>query len=177
MVPAAAQASLAQVQAKVMPAAQAVQAVSKAYVDQAIAQASQSSGLTATGGTLTGPLYLSSDPTQPLQAADKHYVDTQVATAVPLAGGNMTGALTTPAMNGVQADVRGERYIHERERRESDGSAHDGRATGGAQREGVWRGMRRRDRRYERPAGGAELRERARRGADDSARDVQDADT
>jgi hypothetical protein len=103
VVPAAAQASLAQVQAKVMPAAQAVQAVSKAYVDQAIAQASQSSGLTATGGTLTGPLYLSSDPTQPLQAADKHYVDTQMATAVPLAGGNMTGALTTPAVNGVQA--------------------------------------------------------------------------
>jgi hypothetical protein len=103
VVPAAAQASLAQVQAKVMPAAQAVQAVSKAYVDQAIAQASQSSGLTATGGTLTGPLYLSSDPTQPLQAADKHYVDTQVATAVPLAGGNITGALTTPAVNGVQA--------------------------------------------------------------------------
>ena len=79
--------------------------------------------------------------------------------------------------DGDSADVRGERYIHERERRESDGSAHDGRATGGAQREGVWRGMRRRDRRYERPAGGAELRERARRGADDSARDVQDADT
>ena len=103
VVPAAAQASLAQVQAQVMPAAQAVQAVSKAYVDQAIAQATQSSGLTATGGTLTGPLYLSSDPTQPLQAADKHYVDTQVATAVPLAGGNMTGALTTPAVNGVQA--------------------------------------------------------------------------
>ena len=103
VVPAAAQASLAQVQAKVMPAGQAVQAVSKAYVDQAIAQASQTSGLTATGGTLTGPLYLSSDPTQPLQAADKHYVDTQVATAVPLAGGNMTGALTAPAVNGVQA--------------------------------------------------------------------------
>ena len=37
VVPAAAQASLAQVQAQVMPAAQAVQAVSKAYVDQAIA--------------------------------------------------------------------------------------------------------------------------------------------
>ena len=36
IVPAAAQASLAQVQAQLMPAAQAVQAVSKAYVDQAI---------------------------------------------------------------------------------------------------------------------------------------------
>ncbi len=102
VVPAAAQATLAQVQAKLMPAAQAVQTVSKAYVDQAIAELNQS-GMTASGGTLSGPLYLSSDPTQPLQAADKHYVDTQVATAVPLAGGNMTGALTTPAVNGVQA--------------------------------------------------------------------------
>ena len=46
---------------------------------------------------------MSADPTQPLQAADKHYVDAQVATAVPMAGGNMTGALTTPAVNGVQA--------------------------------------------------------------------------
>ena len=103
VVPAAAQASLAQVETQVMPAAQAVQAVSKAYVDQAIAEATLSSGLTASGGTLTGSLYLSGDPTQPLQAADKHYVDTQVATAVPLAGGNMTGALTTPVVNGVQA--------------------------------------------------------------------------
>ncbi len=34
---------------------------------------------------------------------DKHYVDTAVATAVPLAGGNMTGALSAPAVNGVQA--------------------------------------------------------------------------
>ena len=63
--------------------------------------------LTASGGTLRGPLYLNGDPTQPLQAADKHYVDTQVATAVPLAGGNMTGALTTPAVNGVQAPAAG----------------------------------------------------------------------
>ena len=74
VVPAAAQATLAQVQAQVMPAAQAVQAVSKVYVDQAIAQLSQSV-LTGSGGTLTGPLYLNADPTQPLQAADKHYVD------------------------------------------------------------------------------------------------------
>ena len=77
VVPAAAQATLAQVQAQVMPAAQAVQAVSKAYVDQAIAELSGSM-LTASGGTLSGPLYLNGDPTQPLQAADKHYVDTQV---------------------------------------------------------------------------------------------------
>jgi hypothetical protein len=40
-----------------MPAAQAVQAVSKAYVDQAIAELTESL-LTASGGTLSGPLYL-----------------------------------------------------------------------------------------------------------------------
>ncbi|MGC1462252.1 MAG: hypothetical protein WA802_08625 [Terracidiphilus sp.] len=102
VVPSAAQASLAQVQSQLMPAAQAVEAVSKAYVDQSIAALSQSQ-LAPSGGTLSGPLYLSGDPTQALQAADKHYVDTTVATAVPLAGGNMTGALSTPAVNGVQA--------------------------------------------------------------------------
>jgi hypothetical protein len=106
VVPAAAQASLAQVQAQLMPAAQAVQAVSKAYVDQAIAEA-EGSQLLATGGTLTGPLYLNGDPTQPLQAADKHYVDTTFSEAVPLAGGNMTGALQSPAVNGEQSPLAG----------------------------------------------------------------------
>jgi hypothetical protein len=81
VVPAAAQATLGQVQSQVMPAAQAVQAVTKSYVDQAIAELAASSGLSASGGTMTGPLILSGDPTQPLQAADKHYVDTQAATA------------------------------------------------------------------------------------------------
>jgi hypothetical protein len=102
VVPAAAQAALSQVQAQVMPAAQAVQAVSKAYVDQSIAEVT-STELAASGGTMTGPLYLSGDPTQPLQAADKHYVDESFALAVPLAGGNMTGPLTTPSVNGVQS--------------------------------------------------------------------------
>ena len=106
VVPAASSASLSQVQAQVMPAAQAVQAVDKAYVDQAVASVSTSQ-LTGTGGTLTGPLYLSSDPTQPLQAADKHYVDTTFSEAVPLSGGSMTGALMTPSVNGVQSPVAG----------------------------------------------------------------------
>ena len=79
-------------------------------------------------------------------------MDTQVATAVPLAGGNMTGALTTPAVNGVEAPAVGERaddaaggderggnergdgdsadlcgdgYVHECERREGDGFADE----------------------------------------------------
>ena len=106
VVPAAATATLAQVRATVMPSSQAVQAVSKAYVDQAISTLSQSL-ITASGGTMVGPLILSSDPTQPLQAADKHYVDTRVATAVPLAGGNMTGGLSSPAVNGVQSPALG----------------------------------------------------------------------
>jgi hypothetical protein len=93
VVPAAAQATLAQVQAQVMPATMAVQAVSKTYVDQAITELSQSL-LAATGGTLSGPLYLNTDPTQAMQAATKHYVDTQVATALPLSGGTVTGAFT-----------------------------------------------------------------------------------
>src|SRR6185437_13239328 len=89
-VPAAAQASLAQVQAQVMPSAQAVQAVSKTYVDQAVSQA-LGSQLTASGGNLTGPLLLSGDPSQPLEAADKHYVDSSFSTALPLSGGTITG--------------------------------------------------------------------------------------
>jgi hypothetical protein len=104
VVPAAAQASLAQVQAQVMPAAQAVQAVNKAYVDQAVSQA-LSSQITASGGNLTGPLYLSGDPTQPLQAADKHYVDSSFSAALPLTGGAATGPLTATKLGAAyQAD-------------------------------------------------------------------------
>jgi hypothetical protein len=93
VVPAASSATIAQVQAQLMPAAQAVQTVSKAYVDEQIS-ALEGSILTASGGTLTGPLYLSGDPTQPLQAADKHYVDINFAAAIPLSGGASTGELT-----------------------------------------------------------------------------------
>ena len=106
VVPAAAQASVGQVRAQLMPAAQAVQAVSKSYVDQAIAELTGSL-LTASGGTLSGNLYLNGDPTQPLQAADKHYVDSTFNLEVPIAGGSMTGPLATPAVNGVQAPVAG----------------------------------------------------------------------
>src|ERR1019366_3583574 len=104
VVPAAAQASLGQVRAQVMPAAQAVQAVSKHYVDQSIQELTQSL-LTASGGSLTGPLYLNGDPQVPIQAADKHYVDALFGRAVPLSGANMTGPLTSVKLGGVyQAD-------------------------------------------------------------------------
>jgi hypothetical protein len=104
VVPSAASATLAQVQAQVMPATQAVQTVSKAYVDEAITELTESL-LTASGGTLSGPLYLNADPTQPMQAATKHYVDTQVATALPLTGGTVTGTFTALEIGGAyQAD-------------------------------------------------------------------------
>src|SRR5580700_11338360 len=93
VVPATTTATLGQVQAQLMPAAQASQAVSKAYVDEAIAEAALSQ-LTGAGGTLTGPLYLTGDPTQALQAADKHYVDSSFAQAVPLSGAAVSGPLT-----------------------------------------------------------------------------------
>jgi hypothetical protein len=80
VVPAAAQATIAAVRSQVMPAVQAVQTVSKTYVDQAITELTESL-LTASGGTLSGPLYLNADPTQPLQAATKHYVDASVSSA------------------------------------------------------------------------------------------------
>jgi hypothetical protein len=104
VIPVAAQVSLGQVRAKVMPAAQAVQAVSKTYVDQSIQELTQSL-LTASGGSLTGPLYLNGDPQIPTQAADKHYVDSQFSQAVPLSGGVMSGPLTAVKLGGVyQAD-------------------------------------------------------------------------
>jgi hypothetical protein len=106
VVPAAAQASIGQVRSQVLPAAQAVQAVSKAYVDQAIAEL-KGSLLTASGGTLSGPLYLCCDPTQPLEAADKHYVDTTFNMEVPITGGTMTGPLQVPAVNGVESPLAG----------------------------------------------------------------------
>jgi hypothetical protein len=94
VVPAAAQATLGAIQAQVMPAAQAVQAVSKSYVDQSISELTGSL-LAASGGTLSGELTLCCDPVTPMEAADKHYVDATFALAAPLTGATMTGPLTS----------------------------------------------------------------------------------
>jgi hypothetical protein len=96
VVPAAASATLAALQSQVMPAAQAVQTVSKAYVDQAIAELA-SGEITASGGSLSGPLFLNGDPTQPLQAADKHYVDGMISAG----GGSGSGTVNTGVTNQV----------------------------------------------------------------------------
>jgi hypothetical protein len=109
VVPAVAEAALGQVQAQLMPSAQAVQAVSKAYVDQAIAGVTESL-LTASGGTLSGPLTLSGDPTQPLQAADKHYVDETFGLAAPLTGAAFSGAVSAPSLSAKNSASIGPRY-------------------------------------------------------------------
>ncbi|HEX4154380.1 MAG TPA: hypothetical protein VHY48_02085 [Acidobacteriaceae bacterium] len=77
--------TLASIESQVLPASVAMQTVSKAYVDAAIAQAvsggTQGGGtqyVPTTGGTMTGPLVLPADPVSPNQASDKHYVDTNV---------------------------------------------------------------------------------------------------
>jgi len=106
VVPAAATATLSAVQAKLMPAAEAVQTVSKAYVDQAIAEL-QASLLTASGGTLTGPLILCCDPTTPLMAADKHYVDEVAAEGLSAGGGTVAGPVVAESVNGVYSPEAG----------------------------------------------------------------------
>ncbi len=104
VVPAAAQAALAQVRAQVMPAAQAVQAVNKAYVDQSIAQLVKSQ-VTSSGGNMTGPLYLNGDPLTSPQAATKHYVDSQVSQTLSINGGAANGPLTATQLGAAyQAD-------------------------------------------------------------------------
>lgn len=53
------------------------------------------------GDTMTGPLVLSGDPTQPMEAATKQYVDQHGGGAsgdfLPLSGGTLTGPLTLAA--------------------------------------------------------------------------------
>ncbi|HEY9126896.1 MAG TPA: hypothetical protein VIM62_07200, partial [Acidobacteriaceae bacterium] len=119
VVPAAASATLASVQAQLMPAAQAVQTVSKSYVDQAI-QELEDSLLTANGGTLTGPLTLCCDPTAPLQAADKHSIDTAVW---GFSGNGFYFSITAPGltMNG-GSGIDGQSAIYWDEQVEAGGT-------------------------------------------------------
>jgi hypothetical protein len=65
----------------------------------------------ATGGTLSGPLTLSSDPTQSLQAATKRYVDSQIATALPKIGGTLSGSLTLAADPALGLQAATKQYV------------------------------------------------------------------
>ena len=77
---------LSAIRSTVLPTSVAMQTVSKAYVDTAIAAAVTGHPLDSsvpyvlkTGDTMTGGLVLAGDPTAATQAADKHYVDVSVA--------------------------------------------------------------------------------------------------
>jgi hypothetical protein len=63
--------------------------------------------LSKTGGTMTGPLTLSADPTTALQAAPKQYVDTKVDKA----GDTMTGALILPADPVAAMEAATKQYV------------------------------------------------------------------
>jgi lysophospholipase L1-like esterase len=91
----------------VLPASVAMQTVSKAYVDTAIAAAASGSPLDSSpyvlkaGDTMTGALNLPGDPTSPQQAADMNYVAEQIAGVTAGLGQKVA---TTPA--GTQTVVQ-----------------------------------------------------------------------
>ncbi len=61
--------------------------VNKQYVDNSVQNNGSGSYLSTAGGTMTGALLLSADPTSSGQAADKHYVDVQAAVKADLIAG------------------------------------------------------------------------------------------
>lgn len=85
VVPASGSASIASIRAQLEPSTMAVQAATQAYVNSAVAALSGSS-LPLTGGVMTGPLTLSSDPTSSSQAATKHYADQLAQANLPANG-------------------------------------------------------------------------------------------
>ena len=67
--------------------------------------------LPLSGGSMTGPLALSADPTTALGAATKQYVDGQAAAALPKSGGALTGPLTLPANPTAPLQAATKQYV------------------------------------------------------------------
>jgi hypothetical protein len=107
-VPSAANTSIASIRARIMPAVMAMQSVSKQYVDNSVTFAA-SGFLSLKGGSMLGPLTLSTDPTLVQQAATKHYVDQAASSLLPTAGGVMTGSLVLAGAptSAFQASTKG----------------------------------------------------------------------
>ena len=115
-VPGGGSAKLAAIQNQVLPTSVAMQTVSKAYVDNAIAAAVTGTPATTAspyvlkaGDTMTGPLVLPADPVSPNQAADKNYVDENVTAVASGVNGKVsllpsaTQVVTQPS--GTELDV------------------------------------------------------------------------
>jgi hypothetical protein len=106
---------LAAIQNDVLPTSVAMQTVSKAYVDMAIAAAvtghpadSSTPYLLKAGDTMTGPLVLAADPVSADQAADKHYVDENVAVFGASGSAHAPGVVPDPG-----ATAGATRYLRE----------------------------------------------------------------
>lgn len=99
VIPSAGNASIASVRAQLQPSTVAVQPISKSYLDSAIASLN-GSWLPLVGGTLSGPLNLSGDPSAANQAATKHYADQLAAAQLPLSGGTVAGPLNAKQIEG-----------------------------------------------------------------------------
>lgn len=120
-------AKLVAIQNSVLPTSVAMQTVSKAYVDTAIAKAvtgtpadTSSLYVLKTGDTMTGPLLLPADPVSPLQAADKNYVDENVTAIASGVGGKVsllpaaTQVVTQPSGTQLETNLlNGEVYANE----------------------------------------------------------------
>ena len=120
-------AKLAAIQNSVLPTSVAMQTVSKAYVDTAIAKAvtaapaaTSSLYVQKTGDTMSGPLLLPADPVSPLQAADKNYVDENVTAIASGVGGKVsllpagTQVVTQPSGTQLETNLlNGELYANE----------------------------------------------------------------
>src|SRR6185437_16083865 len=105
VVPQAATATISQMLARVVPAAVAQQSVSQQYVDASIG-ALQGSFLQLKGGTMSGALRLSGDPTDSMQAATKEYVDAhaggaQLPASQSVIAGSGNGGAVSMAEKGV----------------------------------------------------------------------------
>jgi hypothetical protein len=106
----AAPVKLAAIENQVLPTSVAMQTVSKAYVDNAIAAAQTglpvgtAAYVSKAGDTMAGPLVLPGDPVSPNQAADKNYVDNDVAA---IAGGLSSKVSTLPAATQVMGQPAG----------------------------------------------------------------------
>ncbi len=105
VVPQAATATISQMRARVVPAAVAQQSVTQQYVDTSIS-ALQGSFLQLKGGTMSGELRLSGDPTDAMQAATKEYVDAhaggaQLPASQSVIAGSGNGGAVSMAEKGV----------------------------------------------------------------------------
>jgi hypothetical protein len=98
VVPQAATATISEMRARVVPAAVAQQSVTQQYVDASISGL-QTSYLQLKGGTMSGALNLSTDPTNAMQAVTKEYVDARAGAQLPqsqsvIAGSGNGGAVS-----------------------------------------------------------------------------------